>query len=986
MTMNILDKINIKEVQKDYWGEVLGEEWLNQLLEQKGDYTSFLEEEIDLEKEKIHKFLEQDIIETEQLKEEWIFYPFFNRIRCFILYRIEIILQQNSFISIAPNVSQTLAKEYVEGIQWIALRCLIQEMELLKQAKKLNGETAEKEYDYFLNEYLSRPEFLEELISKYPVMIGLLFRKADAYISYLEQVLIHLKQDKELLEKELCNGRKINAVDKIQTGLSDEHKLGETVLRIVFDNEYVVYYKPRALRSEWEYQKIYRWVCEACGLKYYHREILDCGVYGWEREVETKSCKEREEIRRYYERMGIHLCLTYLFGISDIHYENIIACGEYPVLIDLEVFPGRRKYAVEAESTLEELMHDSVLSTGILPGQQWGGGNVNTSAMGNKEKQRSPFKMPVIKGSKTSDMHISYDYVEVDSSRSMPRIKGQRMEASEFMEAVEEGFENAYKYIADHKEQLIKRLGTAEEWKSRYLIRHTQQYKMYQMTASFPQFMKDVQERRLMLLRMKKGLNCDKRYEKELLMYEAEATMYEVFPVYYSVGRSLQMGNGILIENYFLESAEEQIICRLKGMNAKDRYRQQKIIALSMTADNLRETKQVPEKKERYITAEQIADRVVLDMEMIQGKSQWITLKYGQKESWQFQTMDRYLYDGIAGIAVFLTAFGKVYGMNRYEQIRKNVMQNMFEYTDQAVEDNDRLDSNRTGIMNGESSLVYAYLLLNQMCSDEKLLNYAEKHAQVVKKLIEEDHQFDILDGNAGAIIVMVHLYEITGKSTYLKIAEQAADKLLSHVRFMKEGIGWVIPGQEHPLAGFAHGNSGIMLAFARLWKISRKPYYHEVIHQAKKYEDSLYDKVLGNWKDLRTGKVRKEDENSDIIAWCHGAGGILIAGTAVDSILGIEVTKDERLQQAEKRVISQEKREYCLCHGELGNATAVEYYRKSIGKEYSDLQKLLEWESMLPQEKYQAGFMTGLSGIGYALLNREYSGLSNILALELLV
>ncbi len=979
--MNILEGITEQEEQRDYWNQMLGEELLNQLLEEKENYTAFLEEEIPLDMERIYQFLEQDVKDVEGLKKEWVFYPFFNRIRYYILLEIEKIFQQNDFVQIGEDISSKLAEQYVEGIQWIALRCLMQEMGALKQEGALEGENIEQEYEFFLNAYLSSNEFLKDIMIRYPVMMGLILKKIDAYTSYLEQILRHLEQEKKLLEERLCNGRKINTITKMQAGLSDEHKLGKTVVRMVFDNGYTLYYKPRSLQSEQEYQKIYHWVCDVCGLDNYDRGILEWGKYGWEGEAVSKPCNSKAEIRRYYERIGIHLCLSYLFGVSDIHYENIIASGEYPVLIDMEVFPGGRKYIGEGDSTLEERMQDSVLSTGMLPGQQWGSGSVDISAMGREERQMSPFKMPVIEEKQTSHMHISYDYVEIDSSECMPRIKGQKVEAAQFISSVEKGFQRAYEYIQCHKEEMTGRVKGAEEWKSRCVIRNSQQYRMYQMTASFPEFMADSQARRLMLLRMKKGLMCEERYEKEILTYEAEATMYEVIPVYYAMGHSLQMGNGKVIENYFADAPKEQIICRLNGMSQKDMYRQQKIIGLSMSGDYPKGIKLEIEKKEKHITPEQVAERIMLDMEKIQGENQWIIQEYNENGVWRFQTMGRYLYDGVAGIAVFLMAFAKTKGMDSYKELRENVIQGMFQYTDTVIKDSTRLDSKNTGIMNGESSIVYAYLLLNQICPHKKLLEYAEKHAEIVRNLIEEDSWYDILDGNAGAVMAMVHLYKITGKDIYLKTAEHAADCLLAHGVQMKKGIGWVIPGQEQPLAGFAHGNSGIMLAFARLWDVSKKPCYYQVVQQAKEYEDSLFQEKTGNWKDVRGGN---KIENPEITAWCHGAGGILAAGTAVDCILGIEPGEDKRLQLAEKKVITAQKDECCLCHGQSGNALVVEYYRKAAKRELPEPLKLPDWEAMLPQEKYQAGFMTGVSGMGYALLKNINQKLPNVLTLEI--
>ena len=104
-------------------------------------------------------------------------------------------------------------------------------------------------------------------------------------------------------------------------------------------------------------------------------------------------CKNESEVEHYYFRMGIHLFLGYALGATDLHGENIIAHGEYPVIIDMETYPGYLKQQSEKDgSSVEEKISksteiklaNSVIHTGMLPVLTWGRGNsrVLISAMG----------------------------------------------------------------------------------------------------------------------------------------------------------------------------------------------------------------------------------------------------------------------------------------------------------------------------------------------------------------------------------------------------------------------------------------------------------------------------------------------------------------------------------------------------------------------------------------------------------------------------
>lgn len=74
-------------------------------------------------------------------------------------------------------------------------------------------------------------------------------------------------------------------------------------------------------------------------------------------------------------------------------------------------------------------------------------------------------------------------------------------------------------------------------------------------------------------------------------------------------------------------------------------------------------------------------------------------------------------------------------------------------------------------------------------------------------------------------------------------------------------------------------------------------------------------------------------------------------------------------------------------CHGNAGNL----WIRKSVSDEelkmeWRNLAELVLKEKIPKKELYNPGFMTRLSGIGYAFLAEMQKGLSNILICELII
>ena len=89
--------------------------------------------------------------------------------------------------------------------------------------------------------------------------------------------------------------------------------------------------------------------------------------------------------------------MAHLLSATDLHGENIIAVGEFPVIMDMETFPGIRYFDDEtnADKKIEELVRYSVMRTGILPGENWAGYCVN--AIHPIGEQMLPLKIPVVR-------------------------------------------------------------------------------------------------------------------------------------------------------------------------------------------------------------------------------------------------------------------------------------------------------------------------------------------------------------------------------------------------------------------------------------------------------------------------------------------------------------------------------------------------------------------------------------------------------------
>ena len=133
--------------------------------------------------------------------------------------------------------------------------------------------------------------------------------------------------------------------------------------------------------------------------------------------------------------------LGYVLTASDLHGENLIACGEYPMIIDFETFPG---YAPDGERK------SSVLTTGLLPVLTWGAGGQAAviSALSDGEKIRTPFRMPVVKNEGRSDICIAHEPIELQLTECVVRLQGQAVNPADYIEEMCRGIVDIKSFLS----------------------------------------------------------------------------------------------------------------------------------------------------------------------------------------------------------------------------------------------------------------------------------------------------------------------------------------------------------------------------------------------------------------------------------------------------------------------------------------------------------------------------------------------------------
>ncbi len=402
-----------------------------------------------------------------------------------------------------PKLSESLQRALICQWQRISLRTLIFEMNVSERCGELGDGSKEERYNCYAEEFLSSEKYLRQLYQDYPVLYECLMQTTVQSVRGIVDVLERFAVDKDEINRRFFPDHPAQSIRKLDGGESDSHNEGQKVYILELDNGKKLVYKPRSLRVDEAWEAFLQWVTVHLAIPYWWNKTWNRGGYGWCEWVETKTCEVYEELERYYLRNGILLCVSYLLGTEDLHYENLIACGEYPIVVDLEMAVGSRgsRGTDESGSEAERVFRESVLQTGILPLYAWNedGEGVNVGAINGNGGQLVPLSMPVIVQTGTTDMHVEYRQPTMGEGKNLATWKGTFIEPVEFLEKIETGFAKAYRFLMENKKEAMKRLKGFQNAPVRYLIRDTQQYAMLLLVSYLPDYLMNKTERESIL-------------------------------------------------------------------------------------------------------------------------------------------------------------------------------------------------------------------------------------------------------------------------------------------------------------------------------------------------------------------------------------------------------------------------------------------------------------------------------------------------------
>ncbi len=862
-----------------------------------------------------------------------------------------------------------------------------------------------------------RGEGLAALLEEYAVLGRLLGTTMHYWVEATVEFLQRLATDQAALARTFAGGGELGPVVAVRPALSDPHRGHRGVLALTFASGRTLVYKPKNLGSEEAYNRLLAWLnARGAPLPFKTLAVVNRGTHGWVELAEHLPCRSKAEARRYYRRAGMLLAVVWALEGTDCHYENLVASGEHPILVDAETLLHPRaaeepSHRTHAEVQASDWLARSVLRTGLLPTWELGAdGRVayDVSGLGGGGDQQVPFRAPRWEGINTDRMALDYVPTRLEAGKNLPLLDGVPVRLEEYGTDLVAGFREMYQLLLNEREALLapeSPLHALARHPVRFLHRTTAVYGSILHQLHDPKYLRDGLDRGIQLELLARALLPFEQAPRlwPLLAAEQEALEQEDVPFFTTRPDSdaLELAPGRAIEGCFPEPSYALVLARLRALDARDLEQQVALIESSLYTHRARETtSSVPGRSaqasaedaeplaEDQLVARALAIAATLRERAIvaDGSATWIAPTFlVQAERFQLRPVGLELYGGACGVGLFLAALERVTGGAGYRGLVQDALQPLR----RALDARDARVARwlGTGAGAGMGGIVYALTRLSQLLEAPDLLADARQAASLLTaERIAADGELDVLAGAAGALLGLLALYDATGDPAALATARVAAEHLLASRTPSAAGYRAWATLDGKLLTGFSHGAAGIAYALTRLHAVAPDPRLVEAAAEAIAYEDSVYSPAAGNWPDYRD-----DGPPGYPVQWCHGAAGIGLARLgglpALDSA-AIRHDVQSALAAAARLGLGAVDHLCCgnlgladlqLTAGQrLGDAALAETASRRAAAVLARAEQAgaFALHPLLPTGAFNPGLFQGTAGIGYELLRLAHPDL----------
>ncbi|MFI7673270.1 type 2 lanthipeptide synthetase LanM family protein [Actinophytocola sp. NPDC049390] len=847
-----------------------------------------------------------------------------------------------------PGVSSALRHSLVAQ----AVRTLVTELHAWRAAGRLIGGDGRARFRDFAR-VIASPAGLTELFCRYPVLARLLAQTTDATVAATLELLARLAEDRAMIVSDLLGGTDPGPVTAIVPGRGDRHNGGRSVAFIDFADGSRIVYKPRDVTTQVRVGRFLGLLAEVLpGQCPRAVTTLARPGYGWSEFAPARELTGPAGADRFYRRQGALLAVLHLLRATDMHYENVIAEGDVPVLIDTETLFNAELTAGTGDPATD-MLSSSVYRTSLLPlmvvGEQ---GVADLSGLGGDRGGASPTSVVDWLDAGTDRMRITRRELVMTGSANRPRVGGADLDPVDHEQALLTGFRQAYDAITAHAADFAALIRACADLEVRVVARPSWVYATLLDETTHPDVLRDGLDRDEALSVLYAGRAGHPLFGR-LVTHELAAMWDGDVPMFLACAGTgeLRSPNGTPLPVALPKAGVTAALETLAGMGEVDRHAQEWIISATLATRGGSHAhpragalpgvsaNSVVHPDVLVTAARAMADRIVahaaggehvnwLGLEHVDG--QWLVLPMGAS-----------LGTGYLGVALFLAQLAEVTGIGRYAEQAARVVADAPAFTDAFAARPELAEAAGWGGLTGLGGITYALARLGRLLDTPVLRDCAAHLTELAAKSAGSTTELGWASGLAGCLAAMTAVHTDLGVDTAATVARECADRLADLV---DQDAG------TRPLS-FADGLAGAAWALRTAGP--------DAVHRDA---------------GRRAAALVAARATATSGGWCEGGPGLALAASCAPD----QVSAADIVAMADGPV----RRDLSLCHGELGvlevltTLAGTDPYRelaaRALSRRIGPVLELLRRHGPVcgtPGSTPTPGLLTGFAGIGYGML-----------------
>ncbi|MET9696728.1 type 2 lanthipeptide synthetase LanM family protein [Streptomyces sp. NPDC006529] len=730
-------------------------------------------------------------------------------------------------------------------------RTLVRELHAARTAGQLSGETSRERFADFLAGLGTR-DGLAALFTGYPVLARMLAQSCIHATDATVELVGRYTADRAALVRGLLGGAEPGPLVRIDLGRGDVHQGNRSVALLRFADGATVVYKPRPLDQHALLDQAVAWTNgKVAGLGLRTPRSVRRPGYGWLEFIEHAWCSSATELDRFYRRQGALLALLYAVDGVDMHYENVIACRDQPVLVDAETLLHAGLPAAvtcgsdPAAAALAASVHRTCLLPSLLIGEH---GAMDISALGGGHGGSYPSDGMSWEGAGTDEMRVLRGRVETPAGQNRPAPRDPAAGHGDHRAALLEGFRAGYDAITAHRAELLGEDGLLARWATspgRLIARATRLYTTLLEESTHPDVLRDALTRDALFAVLWAESENDPARRRLIEDETADLWAGDV-PLFFHhpADAVVRTSRGTCVEGVLPAPSLRTALDKIAAMGEVDRHDQEWIISatLAVTGANLTGGRPrsalaghlapavAPEPSRLLTAACGIADEIAARAVHGDGRVNWLGLEQVSGEHWAVLPMGGGLAQGYCGVALFLAQLGALTGAGRYTALARQAAAPLPELLATLAAAPELSAAVGPGALNGLGGIVYSVARLAALLDDNdndgdggaeagrtgagplRACLPAALTALALAVEAAPDGPADLADGLAGALAATVAVHRLTGMPGAAALAGALADRLREHAE-----AGLARPaGAAAADPGFAQGDAGIGWALLR--------------------------------------------------------------------------------------------------------------------------------------------------------------------------